>query len=487
MLAERWPTTRRVWRETDGAECGFLLIGGAGNHPARVRCTLLASFSVAAFALIASWLASQGAADVPVTLQSSGSGHLIGSVSPGSLPWSVGLRPGQPVVAMAPPGGNASDWNTLFVAGPDGPNLTVSRGILAAPAGPAFLAGVGLFLAALALWSWTSASGVTLVASSILAGSAQYAFVARPLALALWLAPIMIATLALPVPRVRSWVIAVAAPAALAGVWSVATIVPLGDWSPVFALGPVAGVVAAALGVGLAVRSGWRRARVRQIRMAALGIVTPFRVALVDELVPGRAASEMTAAREERSRIASELHSEVLPLVDHVASLSRDGFPDHAAGELEELEGALRSLMNKRRNIELETVGLVAAVETLVESARAPGSPEVTIDVIADDRTPPPLVVEAVYEAIKEALENVLRHAHATRVSIEIATAPDHVRVAVTDDGTGIDPMAAVDARRRGHLGIAGIETAAALVGASVEVAPEPGGGTRLSWRWPTP
>jgi signal transduction histidine kinase len=463
-------------------------IGGAGNHPTRAHYALPASFLVAALALIASWLASQGAADVPVTLQSSGSGYVIGSVSPGSLPWSVGLRPGQPVIAMAPPGGNPSDWNTLFVAGPDGPTLTVSRGELAAPAGPAFLAGACLFLVALALWSWTSARGVALVASSILAGSSQYASVARPLALALWLAPVMVATWALLVPRVRrGWIIAGAAPAALAGVWSVATVAPLGDWSPVFALGPVAGVVAATLGVGLAVRSGWLRARVRQTRMGALGIVTPFRVALVDELVPGRAASEIAAARDERSRLASELHSEVLPLIGHVASLSRDGFPYHAAGELEELEGALRSLMNGRRNIELETVGLVSAVETLVESTLAPGSPEVTIDVIADEGTPPALVAEAAYDAIREALENVLRHAHAARVSIEIATAPDHVWVAVTDDGTGIDPMVATDARRRGHFGLAGMETAAALVGASVVATPETGGGTRLSWRWPTP
>ena len=350
------------------------------------------------------------------------------------------------------------------------------------------MASVGLLLVALPLWRWTSASGVALVASSILAGPAQYALVARPLALAHWLAPAMIATLALLVPHARrGWIIAVAAPAALAGVWSVAALAPLEDWSPVFALGPVAGGVLAALGVGLAVRSGWRRARVRQVRMAALGIVTPFRVALVDELVPGRAAAESTAARQERSRLASELHSEVLPLVDHVTSLARGGFPDHAAGGLEELEGALRSLMNERRNIELETVGLVAAVETLVESAVAPGSPEVMIDVIADDGTPPPLVAEAAYDAIREALENVLRHAHAARVSIEIATAPDHVEVAVTDDGTGLDPAAAAGARRRGHLGLAGMETAAALVGASVEVAPEPGGGTKLSWRWPTP
>ncbi|HSW42817.1 MAG TPA: ATP-binding protein [Patescibacteria group bacterium] len=443
---------------------------------------------LAAFALIASWLASQGAADVPVTLQSSGSGYVIGSVSPGSLPWSVGLRPGQPVLAMAPPGGGPSDWNTLFVSGSDGQTLTVSRGGLAAPAGMAFLAGVGLLLVALPLWRWTSASGVALVASSILAGSAQYALVARPLALALWLVPVMVATLALLVPPVRrGWIIALVAPAALVGVWSVATVAPLEDWAPLFALGPAAGGVLAALGVGLAVRSGWHRARVRQVRMAALGVATPFRVVLVDELVPGRAAAESTAAREERSRLASELHSEVLPLVGHMASLARGGFPDHAAGELEELEGTLRSLMNERRNIELETVGLVAAVETLVESAVAPGSPEVMIDVIADEGTPPPLVAEAVYDAIREAMENVLRHAHATRVSIEIDTAPDHVRVAVSDDGAGIDPRAAADARRRGHLGLAGMETAAALVGASVQVGPEPGGGTRLSWRWPTP
>jgi signal transduction histidine kinase len=444
--------------------------------------------AVAVLTLLASWLASQGTADVPVTLQASGSGYVIGSVSSGSLPWSAGLRPGQPVIAVAPPGANAADWNTLLVAGSDGPILTVSRGQLGAPVGAAFFAGVGLFLVALALWNWTSASGLALVASSILAGSAQYAFVARPLALALWLAPVLVATWALLVPRIRyGQLVAVPAPLALAVVWGVATVAPLEDWSLLFAFGPVAGVVAAAVGVGLAVRSGWRRARLRQVRMAALGMVTPFRVALVDELVPGRAASEMTAAREERSRLASELHSEVLPLVGHVARVSRDGLPDRAVGELEDLEGAIRSLMIERRNIELETVGLVSAVETLVESTSAPGSPEVTIDVIEDEGPPPPLVAEAAYDAIREALENVLRHAHAVRVSIEIATAPDQVSVVVTDDGIGLDPMAAADARRRGHLGLAGVEATATIVGASVSIAPEPGGGTRLRWRWPAP
>ncbi|MBI2763656.1 MAG: hypothetical protein HYX54_07920 [Chloroflexi bacterium] len=447
-----------------------------------------AAFSIAALVLLASWLASQGTADVPVTLQASGSGFVIGSVSPGSHPWSLGLRPGQPAIALASPGAGAADWNTLLVAISDGPTLTVSRGQLGVPVGPAFLAGVGLFLAALALWSWPSASGVALVASAILTGSGQYAVAARPLVFALWLAPVIVATWALLVPDVRrGWLIAVAAPLVLAVAWGVATIAPLEDWSVLFALGPVAGVVAAALGVGLAVRSGWHRARIGQVRMAALGVVTPFRVALADELVPGRAATRAAAAREERSRLASELHAEVLPLVHQVAGLARDGLPDHVAPEVDELDGALRSLMIERRNIELETAGLVSAVETLVESRSAPGSPEVTIDVVADEGIPPPLVAEAAYDAIREALENVLRHAHAGRVSIEIETAPDRARVVVSDDGVGLDPLAAADARRRGHLGLAGMETAAALVGASVEVAPQPGGGTTLIWQWPAP
>ena len=464
-------------------------IRGAGNHPTWVRRAARATaFSVAALVLLGSWLASQGTADVPVTLQTSGSGFVIGSVSPGSHPWSLGLRPGQPVIAVAPPSAGAADWNTLLVALSDGPTVTVSRGQLGVPAGPAFLAGVGLLLAALALRSWPSASGLALVASSILAGSGQYAVTARPLAIALWLAPVIVATWAFLLPSIRrGWLIAVAAPLALALAWGVATIAPLEDWSLLFALGPVAGVAAAALGVGLAVRSGWRRARVRQVRMAALGVATPFRVALADELVPGRAATQAAAAREERSRLASELHAEVLPLVHHVAGLARDGLPDQVAPEVDELDGALRSLMIERRNIELETVGLVSAVETLVESRLAPGSPEVTIDVIADDGAPPPLVAEAVYDAIREALENVLRHAQAGRVSIEIETAPDRARVVVSDDGVGLDPLAAADARRRGHLGLAGMETAAAFVGAGMEVAPQPGGGTRLIWRWPAP
>jgi signal transduction histidine kinase len=92
----------------------------------------------------------------------------------------------------------------------------------------------------------------------------------------------------------------------------------------------------------------------------------------------------------------------------------------------------------------------------------------------------------AVYRIAQEALANVQKHARAGSVHVRLRFLADAVRLDVSDDGCGFDSASAVqaDASRIG-LGLPGMRERASIVGGSVEVSSQPGGGTRVSARIP--
>ncbi|MEU4811681.1 GAF domain-containing sensor histidine kinase, partial [Nocardia fluminea] len=85
--------------------------------------------------------------------------------------------------------------------------------------------------------------------------------------------------------------------------------------------------------------------------------------------------------------------------------------------------------------------------------------------------------VEAV---LREALSNVVRHAQATTVSIELIVR-DEVSIEVTDDGRGLDP----ETTRRS--GLANLAARATEMGGTFAITPLPQGGTAMRWSAPLP
>jgi signal transduction histidine kinase len=73
----------------------------------------------------------------------------------------------------------------------------------------------------------------------------------------------------------------------------------------------------------------------------------------------------------------------------------------------------------------------------------------------------------------REALQNAFRHAHAARVTLEVAFGDATFELRVRDDGRGI-----AHAPRPGHWGLAGMRERAAAIGGHLDIGPAPGGGT---------
>lgn len=78
---------------------------------------------------------------------------------------------------------------------------------------------------------------------------------------------------------------------------------------------------------------------------------------------------------------------------------------------------------------------------------------------------------------LREALSNVVRHAHASSVAVELTASSAWFRVRVTDDGQGFDPATVQTGNGTGNL-----RTRAADLGGHVAVVSAPGEGTTLEW-----
>ncbi len=233
----------------------------------------------------------------------------------------------------------------------------------------------------------------------------------------------------------------------------------------------------------------------------ALGAAAQERERYVAALVARAEQAERTAerevelaARDERSRIAREMHDVVAHGLS-VIVVQADGAryaaakdPDVAVDTLATVATTGREALTEMRRL----LGLLrdgdtgvapqpglADVRHLVEEARLAGTP-----VEADLPDPVPDVPDGVglaaYRIVQEALTNVRKHAGPTATAHVRVGVGDEVAVDVHDDGRG----AAATGDGRG-LGLVGMRERAAVHGGTVEAGPAPGGGFGVSARLP--
>ncbi len=202
-------------------------------------------------------------------------------------------------------------------------------------------------------------------------------------------------------------------------------------------------------------------------------------------------ATRILGAQEaERVRVSRELHDDtgqaltlLLVRLQLVENMSSESEVRRELAELRELVGAtidgVRRLAVQLGPSVLEDLGLCAALEWLADRVRAEA--RLVVDLRLDCESPhvSPEVAVAVFRVAQEALTNVVRHARATRVDIELGTLTGSLRLSVADDGTGFDLE---DARGRptASVGLFGMAERVGLVGGSLEIDSCTGGGTRV-------
>ena len=87
----------------------------------------------------------------------------------------------------------------------------------------------------------------------------------------------------------------------------------------------------------------------------------------------------------------------------------------------------------------------------------------------------------ALYRIAQEALNNVVRHAQATRAWLDLRCSAAAVQLVVGDDGRGFEPSRV----RPGQLGLQMMRERAVAAGALLRVETGPGRGTLVTLEWP--
>lgn len=151
---------------------------------------------------------------------------------------------------------------------------------------------------------------------------------------------------------------------------------------------------------------------------------------------------------EERRELARELHDELGPLLFAIRantvvllqSRGGRGADDPATKVLEAVEGLQqtnRRILDRLRPMHVQELGLKRSIEGLVRDVERQNDRlrvKTVVDSTSDfDRT----VAETLYRVVQEALTNVLRHAAAAEVSVELRVRSEGVELTVSDDGVG--------------------------------------------------
>jgi signal transduction histidine kinase/ligand-binding sensor domain-containing protein len=202
---------------------------------------------------------------------------------------------------------------------------------------------------------------------------------------------------------------------------------------------------------------------------------------------------------QERSRISRELHDEfgqTLTAAKINLQMLRGAEGDAALGSrLDEAVGMVDRMIRQARDIArglrpplLDEAGLVPALEDHVKALGKLSDVRIELDAGPGVANVPPALNTTLFRVIQEALNNALRHARATTISVVLRDEPDAVSIVIQDDGVGFDPDAVGRRIRRGeHLGLLGMTERVRSVGGTIDFDSRPGAGSRIRVRIPFP
>ena len=206
-----------------------------------------------------------------------------------------------------------------------------------------------------------------------------------------------------------------------------------------------------------------------------------------------------TIREDEARRIARELHDELGATLTgfkiDVAWLSRQlpqiGAPtaigplqERAARMLEMIDETMRSVRNiclELRPEVLDQLGLAEAIEHHARQFEARSG--IGCEVVrAGEVALPPDRATTVFRIFQEILTNILRHARANAVRVDLQTEGAEIVLAVRDDGVGISADLLAQTKR---LGVVGMRERALAAGGSLSIDSAPGCGTTVTVRIP--
>lgn len=206
-----------------------------------------------------------------------------------------------------------------------------------------------------------------------------------------------------------------------------------------------------------------------------------------------RLSQQLVSAQEaERRRIARELHDDIgqsltaLKITLQVGQQMRnsEALRAHLQDSIELVEQALqsvRALSVALRPALLDDLGLIPALRWLLNQQAQLGRFTGTFIADPPEMSLSPDLETTCFRIAQEALSNVVRHAQASHVAVELYRRDRHLELNIRDDGIGFDATAMLENAKAGRsLGILSLQDRATLFNGQLTIVSAPGQGTEV-------
>lgn len=208
-----------------------------------------------------------------------------------------------------------------------------------------------------------------------------------------------------------------------------------------------------------------------------------------------RQKAEQLAVMEERTRLARDLHDSVSQALYSMSLLATAGRRLSQSGSNQPLLdetllelGAtarqalkeMRLLLYRLRPLALQLDGLAETLRHRLDAVEKRAGIDAQLII---GNLPPllPALEETLYHIAQEALNNALKHASATAVTVQLTQEADSaVQLVVADNGRGFDLAAAL---KQGGMGLANMRQRAESRGGTLAVVSSPGQGSTITAR----
>lgn len=209
----------------------------------------------------------------------------------------------------------------------------------------------------------------------------------------------------------------------------------------------------------------------------------------------------ITAQEEERKRIARELHDETsqaltaLMIGLDTTSLALNVNSHEAANRLSAAKSVTEGLLKDIQRIItdlrpslLDDLGLVPAIAWYGEQRLKPLGIALNLEGNALENRLPPSMETALFRIVQEAIANVIRHAHASEVSVRMDIQDNDLTLQITDNGVGFDAQVLQSPNSLGKaIGLWGIQERVRILQGEFNLQTAPRKGTAITIHVPMP
>lgn len=204
----------------------------------------------------------------------------------------------------------------------------------------------------------------------------------------------------------------------------------------------------------------------------------------------------LVAQEEERKRLARELHDGIAQTVANVVlraeiaeRLMEKGQTDGLEDELASLKKQARASMEEIRKMifnlrpmALDDLGLVPLLRKFTQDFEEKEKIHASFNLVGTESRLPSTMEAAIFRLVQEAFSNVVKHAEATRVNLELTFQKQMLKLVVEDNGKGFHPEALQAKMSEGsHFGLIGMRERVELLDGRFNIESAPNEGTKVT------